>query len=93
MSFGHSYEDCTDYCFDYEAGHGDGYWSCVLECMVEECGWSIASLVAGVPLPPSWCDICIIPCAAAAVAPSKGTVLACGACLGVQVGICMWQCY
>jgi len=64
----------------------DDYWSCVYECLVQDC----------VPYVGTICWLCLSPpagpCYLCALDPSKLTCGACALCLGVSLAACMLQC-
>ena len=90
----HDYETCADLCFgDYE--ESEIHWSCVAECLLEDCLPHIANMVSPVDVPggSELCQICSVTCYFAYKAMvSKKLWVSCGICMGTQVGVCMVSC-
>lgn len=70
----------------FSAALDDGYWDCVVQCLIQDCLPEIGGI----------CNLCLTPpggpCYLALRSPNYLTAGACALCLGISLGACMLQC-
>jgi len=64
----------------------DDYWTCVIECLIQDCLPGVGGICAVCLSPPAG------PCYLAVRYPSYYTAAACAICLGISLAGCLWEC-